>query len=141
MARMAAAIGAAGLALMFGWPNVPAVAQRAEPTVERADRLHTLADVTRKIRSCWRWPVTDAFRSGTELTVMLSFKRNGEIFGARITYQTRGISSDERANYHGALMQMIARCSPLPLSRSLGGSIAGHPFYFHFYDTRKQRKV
>ncbi len=26
---------------------------------------------------------------GMELTVRLSFKRNGEIFGARITYQTR----------------------------------------------------
>jgi hypothetical protein len=141
MTRMAAAVGAVGLALTLGGSIAPAVAQETRPAAAPKRMLYTLADITRAVRSCWRWPVSGTFHAGMELTVLLSFKRNGEIFGARITYQTRGISSNERANYHGALLQMIARCSPLPLARSLGESIAGHPFYFHFYDTRKKRKV
>jgi hypothetical protein len=103
--------------------------------------LNTLTDVKRAIQGCWRWPPLSAIRTGMELTVMLSFRSNGEIFGARITHQTRHVSPDERALYHGALLQMLSRCSPLPLSPGLGAAIAGQPFYFLFRDTRKQRKV
>ncbi len=76
-----------------------------------------------------------------EFTVLLSFKRNGEVFGARITYQTRNVSSGERAVYYRALVRAIALCSPLPVSPSLGAAIAGRPFTFRFRDTRKQRKA
>lgn len=72
---------------------------------------------------------------------MLSFKRNGEIFGARITYQSRDISLGERDLYYGALMRAIALCSPLPLSPSLGEAIAGLPMRFHFRDSRKQKEA
>jgi hypothetical protein len=76
-----------------------------------------------------------------ELTVRLSFKRNGEIFGARITYQSQNVSEEERALYHGALLAMLSRCSPLPLSEGLGAAIAGRPMTFHIHDTRQQRKA
>ena len=76
-----------------------------------------------------------------ELTVRLSFKRNGEIFGARITYQSHDVSDEERALYYGALLQALKRCSPLPLSESLGEAIAGRPMTFHIHDTRQQRKA
>ena len=103
--------------------------------------LNTLADVRRAIRTCWRWPPVSAIKTGMELTVLLSFKSDGEIFGARITYQTRNVADDERALYYGALLGSIARCTPLPFSPSLGAAIAGHPLIFRFRDTRKQRKV
>jgi len=76
-----------------------------------------------------------------ELTVRLSFKRNGEILGARITYQSENVSADERALYHGALLGALGRCSPLPLSAGLGEAIAGRPMTFHIHDTRQQRKA
>ncbi len=72
---------------------------------------------------------------------MLSFKRDGEIFGARITYQSRDVSLGERDLYYGALMRAIALCSPLPLSPSLGEAIAGLPMRFHFRDSRKQKEA
>jgi hypothetical protein len=76
-----------------------------------------------------------------ELTVRLSFKRNGEIFGARITHQTASVSEEERAIYHSALLAALSRCSPLSLSESLADAIAGRPLILHIQDTRQQRKA
>ena len=103
--------------------------------------LNTTADIRQALRGCWQSPPAGEARSGVELTVRLSFKRNGEILGARITYQTPNVSDEERSLYYGALLAAIARCSPLPLSASLGEAIAGRPMTFHIHDTRQQRKA
>ena len=103
--------------------------------------LNTLADVARAIRGCWQWPPVSEVRSGMTLTIRLSFKRDGEIFGARITYQTPNAPPDERSLYYGALVRALKLCSPLPVSATLGGAIAGRPMTFRFHDTRKQRKA
>ena len=103
--------------------------------------LNTTADMRQALRGCWQSPPAGEARSGVELTVRLSFKRNGEILGARITYQTPNVSDEERSLYYGALLAAIARCSPLPLSASLGEAIAGRPMTFHIHDTRQQRKA
>ena len=112
----------------------------AEPVAPKGP-LNTTADIRQALRGCWQWPPASEARSGMELTVRLSFKRNGEIFGARITYQTPDVSDEERALYYRALLAALARCSPLPLSASLGEAIAGRPMTFHIHDTRQQRKA
>jgi hypothetical protein len=128
------AVTVAGLALAGVMLSAPAVAQQRKP-------LDTLADVKQAIRSCWRWPPINAIRTGMELTVRLSFKRDGEIFGARVTYQSPDVSEDERVLYYRALVLTIKRCSPLPVTPALGEAIAGRPFFFRFVDTRKQREA
>jgi hypothetical protein len=132
MRRMA--ITAAGLALAGVMVSAPVSAQARKP-------LDTLADVKQAIRSCWRWPPIKAIRNGMELTVRLSFKRDGEIFGARVTYQSPDVSEDERVLYYRVLVLTIKRCSPLPVTPALGEAIAGRPFFFRFVDTRKQREA
>jgi hypothetical protein len=127
-------VTAAGLALAAVMLSAPAAAQQRKP-------LDTLADVKQAIRSCWRWPPINAIRTGMELTVRLSFKRDGEIFGARVTYQSPDVSEDERVLYYRALVLTIKRCSPLPVTPALGEAIAGRPFFFRFVDTRKQREA
>ena len=107
----------------------------------QAQQLNTLEDVKRAIQKCWRWPPVNAIRTGMELTVRLSFKSDGEIFGARVTYQSPDVSDDERLLYYRALVLTIKRCSPLPLTPELGAAIAGRPFFFRFVDTRKQREA
>ena len=103
--------------------------------------LTTLADVRDALRGCWQWPPLHETKSGMDLTIRLSFKSNGEIFGFRITYQSANVSDDERALYYGVLLQALRLCSPLPVSESLGSAIAGRPFLFRFHDTRQQRKA
>jgi hypothetical protein len=127
--------------------GVTALAAALMPASGRADPgapqglLNTIADVGRALRGCWQWPPASEARAGMELTVRVSFKRNGEVFGARITYQTRNVSDEERGLYQAALLAALSRCSPLPLSESLGHAIAGRPFTFHIHDTRQQRKA
>jgi hypothetical protein len=143
MRRAAVMLGAAGLVATAAWFNVslPASAQQPRRAVAPKGPLNTLDDVRRAIIGCWQWPPASEIRTGMEFTVRLSFKRDGEIFGARITYQTQHISPDERNLYYRALVRAIARCSPLPVSPSLGQAIAGRAFYFRFQDSRKQRKA
>jgi hypothetical protein len=127
-------------ALVVGLFVVLSAEAIAEPAGPKSP-LNTLADVGRALRSCWRWPPLNEAQAGMELTIRVSFKRNGEVFGARLTYQTRGVSDEERSIYYAALVAALARCSPLPLSESLGEAIAGRPLTFHIHDTRQQRKA
>lgn len=103
--------------------------------------LNTLNDISDALRGCWKWPPLSEINTGMDLTVLLSFKRSGEIFGAKITYQSKNVSAEERAIYHGVLLDALKLCSPLPVSESLGHAIAGRPMLFRFHDTRKERKV
>jgi hypothetical protein len=132
------------LGLLFGMTMLAAVVLpapgRADPGAPQG-LLNTMADVRQAFRGCWQWPPASEARSGMALTVRVSFKRNGEVFGARITYQTAHVSAEERALYYSALLAALSRCSPLPLSASLGEAIAGRPFTFHIHDARQQRKA
>jgi hypothetical protein len=129
-----------GLAAALAMPW-PAAAQRAGEGVAPKGSLNTLIDIRDAIRGCWKWPPLSEVRQGMELTIRLSFKRSGEIFGARLTYETPNVSDDERRMYYGVLMDALKRCSPLPVSESLGAAIAGRPFTFRFNDNRTERKA
>ena len=146
MRRITVTAGAA-LLLACGALACPSAGAQQRPFAPRghgiAPRgpLNTLSDLQRAISGCWEWPPLGATRTGMDLSVLLSFKSNGEIFGAKITYQSRGVSDSERSLYYGALVQALKRCNPLPLSPSFGRAIAGRPMYFRFHDTRQQRKA
>ena len=112
----------------------------AEPATPKGP-LNTMADIRKALRGCWQWPPAGESHAGMELTVRVSFKRNGEIIGARITYQSQHVSDEERSVYYRALLAALSRCSPLPLSASLGEAIAGRPMTFHIQNTREQRKA
>jgi hypothetical protein len=111
------------------------------PTQTVKGPLNTLKDIGDAMRACWVWPPAEDISTGMELTVMLSFRSNGEIFGGRITHQSANVSEKERALYYTALADAIRRCSPLPVSDGLGRAIAGRLFTFRFTDNRKQRKA
>lgn len=113
----------------------------AEDALRIEGPLNTIKDVQDAIKKCWVWPAAGDIKTGMDITILVSFRRNGEMFGGRVTYQTANVSPEERAVYMTALADTIRRCSPLPLSESLGNAIAGRPFTFRFIDTRKQRKA
>jgi hypothetical protein len=103
--------------------------------------LNTMTDIRQALRGCWQWPPLGISHAGVELTVRMSFTRSGEIIGARVTYQTPGLTDGERTLYYRAALASLSRCSPLPLSASLGEAIAGRLMAFHIHDTRQQRKA
>jgi hypothetical protein len=77
-----------------------------------------------------------------QITVQMTFKRNGELFGKpRITFESPGASEDERLAYRVAVAQMLKRCTPLPFTDGLGNAVAGRPFTMRFSDDRKLKQA
>ena len=116
------------------WPAAPAM--QARPTIE----LTTLNDMGLAMEMCWRASLPARPVPGMTINVMVSFKRNGEIFGEpKFTFVTPGVPTDTRATYQRAAADAIARCNPLPFSESLGNAAAGRPWVFHFTDRRNEK--
>jgi hypothetical protein len=101
------------------------------------EKLGTVHDVFAALRSCWVPPVRQDSRPGTQISVRLSFKRNGELFGKpRVTYATPGIPGEVREAYWHAIEVSVQRCTPLAFTKGLGRVLAGRPFAIRFVDKR-----
>jgi hypothetical protein len=104
------------------------------------DELNTLRDLFVALRACWTPPALDEGRAGMEVSVRLSFDRSGNIIGTpRFTYASRDASDAERELYRRAVVDSLARCTPLPLTKGLGGAIAGRPIAIRYIDNRAFR--
>jgi hypothetical protein len=78
---------------------------------------------------------------GMQITVLFSFKRNGEILGKpRITFESASASDADRIAYRTAIMETLQRCAPMPFTDSMGGAIAGRLITFRFDDRRNLPK-
>jgi hypothetical protein len=105
-------------------------------------RLNTINDMGAALRACWVPPPLEQSRAGMQITVQMTFKRNGELFGKpRITFESPGASEDERLAYRVAVAQMLKRCTPLPFTDGLGNAVAGRPFTMRFSDDRKLKQA
>ncbi len=110
---------------------------RDEADREAPERLGTIRAVFATLRSCWVPPAKEDSRPGTQLSVRLSFKRNGELFGKpRVTYVTPGLPEQMRQAYWDAIEAAVERCTPLAFTNGLGGALAGRPFAIRFVDRR-----
>ena len=104
--------------------------------------LNTLNDLGAALRACWVPPPIDQSRPGMQITVQMSFRRNGELFGKpRITFESVGATDDERLAYRTAVAEMLKRCSRLPFTDRLGNAVAGRPFTMRFTDDRKLKQA
>jgi hypothetical protein len=100
-------------------------------------QLNTIRDVFAAIHACWLPPPIDQAYAGMQISVRLSFTRDGGILGEpRFTYLTRGVSQPVRTAYERAVVATLARCAPLPFTAELGGALAGRPFAIRFIDNR-----
>jgi hypothetical protein len=114
---------ALGGALTIAVLSAGAAAQEAQA------QLDTLMELGAALRACWIPPPADPARSGMQITVLMSFRRNGELFGEpRITFISAGASDAERLAYRIAVAEMLKRCTPLPFTDGLGNAVAGRPF-------------
>jgi len=102
-------------------------------------KLYTIGAMFGALRACWVPPPTDEARSGMQMAVRFAFRRSGDIIATpRVTYASPGAPPETREVYLRAITAALARCTPLPLSDGLGGSIAGRPIAIRFVDNRLQ---
>ena len=103
--------------------------------------LNTLKDLSAALYACWIPPPIEQSRLGMQITVRMSFKRNGELLGQpKITFESIDASDDQRLAYRAAVAQMLKRCTPLPFTDALGNAVAGRPFTIRFTDDRGFRR-
>lgn len=99
-------------------------------------RINSIREVFQAVQACWQPPAGSGY-SGQEVTLRMSFKRNGEVLGQpRITYYNAGAEPEQREPFTRSVREAFVRCTPLPFTDSLGRAIAGRPFIFRFVDTR-----
>ena len=89
-------------ALGVAWPLAAlvsgAVALATGALAQKAKApLNTLKAIGVALQACWIPPPINQARPGMQITVMMSFNRNGELFGQpKITFESIGASNDER---------------------------------------------
>ena len=101
---------------------------QAEPV-----QVNTIRDVFAKLRTCWKPPPASRANPGIDITVIVSFNRNGEILGhPKITYESEQATDNDRLMYRIAVMEALQRCTPMPFTESMAGAVAGRPFAVQF---------
>jgi len=102
--------------------------------------VNTLSDIGKAMQACWQ-PGGVRY-SGQEVTIRLSFKRNGEVLGKpMITHYRAGEpDAENRQAFTQAVREALVRCSPMPFSESLGAAVAGRLFTFRFIDAPAPQK-
>ncbi len=96
-------------------------------------RVDSIRDVYARMRTCWRPPPPDRASQDMDITVIVSFRRDGSILGhPKITYESAQATDNDRLQYRIAVMEALQRCTPMPFTQGMAGAVAGHPFAFRF---------
>jgi hypothetical protein len=91
-----------------------------------------------RLLACWKPPPASRANPEVEITVVVSFTRDGNILGRpKITYESENANDNDRLMYRIAVMETLQRCTPMPFTESMGGAIAGRPFAVRFVPRRK----
>ena len=118
--------------------TVNSTQQKQGEPVDPGHLVDTIGDLFAALRACWLPPDPDGARPGMQMSVRFAFRRTGEIIGEpRVTYTTPGVDADTRKTYRRAIDQALARCTPVPFSKGMGGAIAGRPIAIRYVDNRK----
>jgi hypothetical protein len=100
--------------------------------------VDTIKDVVARLRTCWKPPAASRANPGIDITVRLSFTRDGNILGhPKITYESEQATDSDRLNYRIAVMEALQRCTPMPFTEGMAGAVAGRPFAIRF----RNRKI
>ena len=102
----------------------------AQAETAQVDSIH---DVIARLRTCWKPPPAGRAHPGIDITVIVSFNRDGDILGhPRITYESEQATDNDRVIYRIAVMEALQRCTPMPFTDAMAGAAAGRPFAIQF---------
>ena len=105
------------------------------------EQVNTIREVFARLKTCWKPPRASDANPEIDITVIVSFTREGGILGhPRITYESEQATDNDRLMYRIAVMETLQRCAPLPFSEGLGGAVAGRPFAVRFGNRRLPHK-
>lgn len=96
--------------------------------------LDRLDQIGPALRRCWQPPALEGPDAAARASVRFSLRRDGTLFGQpRVTWEMRRAPPGLRERFSNSLMAAVRDCTPMRLSPSLGGSIAGRPITIRFH--------
>ena len=102
-------------------------------TQAQPGEVNTLRDIFERLRTCWKPPPASSANPDIDITVSVSFNRDGQIFGRpKITYESEQATDNDRLAYRVAVMEALQRCTPMPFTEGMAGAIAGRPIRILF---------
>ena len=117
-------------AVLFALSSLTAQAEVAQ--------VNTIREVIAKLKTCWTPPPASSAQPGIDITVIVSFNRNGNIIGhPRISYESEQATDNDRLMYRIAVMEALQRCTPMPFTEGMAGAIAGRPFRIQFQNRNR----
>lgn len=121
------------------WLLIASLAGSAAPAFAAADApapIISVQDVGRYLGRCMHEHGLSAGREGRDVTVRMSFRRDGSIIGEpRVTYLRKISDPDEQKRFVPSLLLALKACLPVPIQPGLGSAIAGDPLAIRFlYD-------
>ena len=118
-----------------------AAVDRASAGDGTSGSVDTLDEMFARLKQCWQSPRLPDGHPGMQITVLFTFKRNGEILGKpRITFESPEATEADSITYRTAVMKTLQHCTPMPFTDGMGGAVAGRPIRFRFDDRRNLPK-
>jgi hypothetical protein len=100
-------------------------------------QVDNIKEAFARLRTCWKPPPASRANPDVEITVVVSFRRDGNILGhPKITYESEHATDNDRLAYRIAVMEALQRCTPMPFTESMGGAVAGRPFAIRFQNRK-----
>jgi hypothetical protein len=107
---------------------------------EDAAPANTLVDLQRQFGACMAGKALGP--AGSRLTIMMMMKRDGSIFGKpRITFSHLEGDKDTRQQFVDDAERAVEACLPFRITPSLGGAIAGRPFFITLGGPKPGQKI
>ncbi|HEY1864679.1 MAG TPA: hypothetical protein VGG77_13555 [Roseiarcus sp.] len=101
---------------------------------------NTLVDLQRQFGACMDGKSLGP--PGSRLTIMLMMKRDGSIFGRpRITFSHLEGDRQARQAFVDDAERAVEACLPFRITPSLGGAIAGRPFFISLGRPKAEQKI
>jgi hypothetical protein len=105
-----------------------------------ASPANTLVDLERQFGACMAGKALGLV--GSRLTIMLMMKRDGSVFGKpRITFSHLEGDKDARRQFVDDAERAVETCLPFRVTPSLGGAIAGRPFFITLGGPKPEQKI
>ena len=99
-----------------------------DPAIGQEAKIDTLKEMFAALGRCWQSPALAQGYAGMQITVLVSFRRDGTILGKpKITFESPEATDADRLAYRVAVMETLQRCTPLPFTEGLAGAMAGRP--------------
>jgi hypothetical protein len=101
-------------------------------------QVDNIKEAFARLHACWKPPPASRANPDVEITAIVTFTRDGNIFGRpKITYESENASDNDRLEYRIAVMEALQRCTPMPFTEGMGGAVAGRPFAIRFQNRKR----